>query len=401
MTKLEDKRRVNRYALLLACTYMVSYITRINYGAIVSEMEAATAFPRNLLSMALTGNAIAYATGQIVSGILGDRISPKRLISCGLVLTTLMNLLIPVCGNPYQMLVVWCLNGFAQSLMWPPLVRIMAASFSEEDYKEVSTKVSWGSSVGTILVYLVSPVIISLWSWKGVFIASSVCGAGMLVIWNRSAADVEIQKSAAGGKTSGKAAIFFTPLVVAIMVAIALQGMLKDGITTWMPTYLSETYQLSTVISILTGVILPLFSIFSVQIAAQVHKKKLTNPVTCAGAFFTIGVLASAGLYFLTEKNAAISVLLSAVLTGCMHGVNLMLITMLPRFFKKYNAVATASGVLNFCAYIGSAISTYGIAVLSQSVGWQMTILVWFAIAVAGALLCVICIKPWKHQFMS
>lgn len=99
MNRLEGKSQVNRLACLFACTYMVSYITRINYGAIISEMEAATAVSRDLLSMALTGSFITYGAGQIVSGVLGDRISPKKLVSCGLMVTVAMNLLIPVCRN--------------------------------------------------------------------------------------------------------------------------------------------------------------------------------------------------------------------------------------------------------------------------------------------------------------
>ena len=67
-------------ALLFAITYMVSYITRTNYGAIVSNMVEQTGYTKDLLSMALTGSFITYGTGQIVSGILGDRFSPKKLV---------------------------------------------------------------------------------------------------------------------------------------------------------------------------------------------------------------------------------------------------------------------------------------------------------------------------------
>ena len=65
---------------------MVSYITRINYGTIILEMERATKISRSLLSMALTGSFITYGTGQVISGFLGDKISPKKLVSCGLFL---------------------------------------------------------------------------------------------------------------------------------------------------------------------------------------------------------------------------------------------------------------------------------------------------------------------------
>ena len=114
MMRLEKKRDIRLLTLLFSVTYMISYITRINYGAVISEMESATHFSRSMLSMALTGSFITYGVGQIVSGICGDKLSPKKLVSCGLTVTVLMNLLIPVCKSPYQMLVVWCVNGFAQ-----------------------------------------------------------------------------------------------------------------------------------------------------------------------------------------------------------------------------------------------------------------------------------------------
>ena len=93
------------------------------------------------------------------------------------------------------------------------------------------------------------------------------------------------------------------------------------------------------------------------------------------------------------------SVLLSALLTGCMHGVNLMLISMVPNYFRRFGMAGTASGVLNACTYIGSAASTYGVALLSEKLGWSITLWIWLAIAVLGTLLCFLCIRPWKKKF--
>ena len=76
---------------------MVSYITRINYGAVISEMVDQTGLSRAVLSMALTGSFITYGTGQIISGICGDKFSPKKLVFYGLSLSIGMNLLIPFC----------------------------------------------------------------------------------------------------------------------------------------------------------------------------------------------------------------------------------------------------------------------------------------------------------------
>ena len=169
--------------LLLAAVYMISYLTRINFGAVISEMVSSTGFSQSLLSLSLTGSFITYGIGQIISGVLGDLVSPKKLVTVGFITTAVMNFTIPFCPNPYYMIVIWCLNGFAQSLMWPPMVKIMTAHLSEEEYKKSVTKVSWGGSIGTIAVYLLAPLLITLCGWRWVFFTSSVFGAAMLFIW--------------------------------------------------------------------------------------------------------------------------------------------------------------------------------------------------------------------------
>ncbi|MGN0526140.1 MAG: MFS transporter [Acutalibacteraceae bacterium] len=378
---------------------MVSYMTRINYGAVISEMVSATGYTKSGLSMALTGSFITYGAGQIISGICGDKFSPKKLVSFGLILTVTMNLLIPICKNPYQMLAVWCINGFAQSFMWPPLVRLMSSLLSEEDYKRASAKVSWGSSIGTICIYLLSPLLISLFGWKSVFVFSAICGSIMIVVWNictYKTDDVRKETEIHRNK-NGKGSLFGI-VIIGIMSAIILQGMLRDGVTTWMPSYIAETYNMSNASSILTGVVLPLFGIVCIQAAAKLYMKKITNPMMCAGVFFLTGAISALALFLLTGKNAAFSVLFSALLTGCMHGVNLILICMIPPFFKSTGNVSTVSGVLNSCTYIGSAVSTYGIALLSEKIGWSNTLLIWFIIAALGAAICLACIKPWNTK---
>jgi len=401
MTILTNKQQITRLTILFMLTYMVSYVTRINYGAIISEMEISTGFSRDRLSLALTGSFITYGAGQILSGILGDRINPKKLIVLGLSVTIGMNLCIPFCQDPILMLVVWCVNGFAQSFMWPPLVRLMTALLSEADYKNACTKVSWGSSFGTIAVYLVSPLLIHVAGWRLVFFFSALCGIAMLPIWLKFCPDVAPSRPKGTSVTQARPIrIFLSPTLLCVMAAIVLQGMLRDGVTTWMPTYISDTFQLGTGISILTGVVLPIFSIGCFQLANKLYAHKFSNPLTCACIFFISGAAAALGLYLTGNHSAVVSVLLSALLTGCMHGVNLILICMVPPFFQKHGLVSTISGVLNACTYIGSAISTYGIAALSHHAGWHFTIFVWFCIAALGSVTCLVSAKPWRQKYM-
>ena len=400
MNEFQNKKQVNRLIILFACTYMVSYLTRINYGTIISAMVTQTGFTKDSLSMALTGSFITYGAGQIISGIMGDRISPKKLVSCGLAVTVLMNILLPFCGNPWLMCAVWCVNGFAQSFMWPPIVRLMSTLLSDRDYQTASVRVSWGSSVGTILLYLLSPLILAALPWKWVFWLCAIGGAVMFLVWFKSAPDTSVvAKQRSTGTQKKNHTGIFSPLVIAIMAAIALQGMLRDGVTTWMPSYISETYDLGNGISIFSGVLLPLFGIASFYIASRIYGGKLKSPVTCSAIIFAVGAVAALGLFFLNGTSAVGSIVLSALLTGCMHGINLLLICMVPPFFKTQGNVSTVSGVLNACTYVGSAVSTYGVARLSESVGWRDTVFVWFLIAFAGMTVCFLSIRGWNKRF--
>ena len=64
---MKDKR-VNRLILLCSFIYFTSYITRINYGAVIAEMVTSTGLTKSALSIALTGCSVAYGAGQLISG---------------------------------------------------------------------------------------------------------------------------------------------------------------------------------------------------------------------------------------------------------------------------------------------------------------------------------------------
>ena len=403
----QSKKTIGAYTLLFCLSYTVSYMTRINYGAIVSAMETSLSQSKDVLSLALTCSFITYGVGQIFSGMLGDRFSPKRLVAFGFFLTMLMNFLVPLFPNPTVMLVLWGINGFAQALMWPPMVRILVALFDDDTYKTVTSKISCGASYGTIAIYLVSPLLLLFFDYRSVFFFSATMGAMMLFFWLRFAPDAPRAQPKVSEKEPVKRgdgrflATLLSPMFLLLMLGIALQGMLRDGVTTWMPSYISETYDISNILSILSGVIMPIFSVVCVRLSTALYRKKVKNPATLAGVFFLSGTVGALILFLLGGKSIVLSVLSFAVLIGSMHGTNLMLTTMLPPYFKGQGNVSTVSGVLNSCTYVGSAISTYGIALLSTKAGWNFTVALWVAIAGLGALVCLLASRLFSRRFLK
>ena len=180
------------------------------------------------------------------------------------------------------------------------------------------------------------------------------------------------------------------------MVTIMLQGSLRDGVTTWVPTFVSESFNLGSEISILSSVIIPLFSLASLQLTGVIYNKLGKKPFKSSGLFFICAVTAAVLLVFFKGNSVILTVAMSALIVACMHGINLILVCFLPAALADDDNVSTLSGLLNFMTYVGSAASTYGFALLSESFGWNGTVVSWLVITVLGTTACIICNKATK-----
>lgn len=397
---LSGKKQVNRFILLCAFVYFISYVTRINYGAVLSEMVTSTGLSKSALSVALTGSFITYGAGQLVSGYMGDHIHPKKLLSAGLLVTGIINLLIPVCSTPSMMAVLWCINGFAQSFMWPPLVKTMLMLLSMEDYEKKVVNVGFGSMGGTIFVYLAAPLCILISGWKMMFILSGIMGLAGLYIWNRfcpSFTLTYLERKVTDERKTKKTGLI-TPLLIIAVLAILMQGILRDGVTTYMPSFISETYHLSNEVSILTGVMLPIFSLVSTKLAAKLHQKFIPNLLTCSAVLFFACTATAVPLYFFYETSPVLSVALLTLLSACTHGVNLMITTLLPPKLADREHLSTMAGMINSFAYVGSAVSTYLVPLAAESYGWSATLFIWAMMAVIGTAVCALGIPFYRRK---
>lgn len=407
MSKLSNKKDINFLTLLCAAVYFVSYVSRINLGAVLVEVVNSGFADKKTAALALTVCSITYGAGQLISGYLGDKFKPQNIIFIGFFITAAMNISVGAFSKGTELVLLWAVNGFAQALMWPPLVKILSSRLDDESYKKAVVKVSWGSSMGTIAVYLLAPVIIKVFTVKLVFIISGALAVIMAFIWKTvyekhkpfSSSDIV----SASGKTAEKANDipvakfngFVITLLMSVMLAIVLQGALRDGVTNWTPSYISDMFKLDSSVSILTGVILPVFSILSFSVTSFINRKLIKNEIVCAGAVFGIGAISATLLVLLGDKSVVLSLILLALLVGCMHGVNLILVCMVPAHFSRFGKVSFISGLINSSTYIGAAISTYGIAVFTDEFGWTKTIILWSAVAFAGAFICIVLGKKW------
>lgn len=404
--KQSISKKAKQISWIFALLYFTSYVMRINFAVMLVRIISDMSTTKSALSIVITALTVAYGTGQIISGILGDKLRPSHLLSAGLGVASVCNVAMFFCTSIPAMTAVWAVNGMAHALLWPPIVRLMSMHLSDVEYGYAAVRVSWGSSVATILLYLVCPLLLHAISWRTVMLLCAIFGTCVTVFWllinkkllGDGTEPVPAKKTGAPKQRGVPVPRYVYLPIALIMVGIVLQGMLRDGVTNWMPSYLLETFSLPEEDAIISTVILALFSMLSFFVFDLLHRKLFCNEVFCAAMIFVLATVAALILYpiNLLLSSPIPSMLLMAIIVGAMHGINLMLITVVPKRFVKSGKVSTYSGVLNACTYVGAAISSYGFAALAESFGWGVTILSWIVIAALGAIVCFATSPLWK-----
>ena len=130
--------------------YFASYIGRLNYSSAMPAMiggSVITASQAGFISMVYF---FAYGAGQFLNGMLADRLHPGKMIFAGLFASGLLNLAMGFLSGFGMMALFWCVNGYTQAMIWPPIMRIFAKMMTEERKVKYCVHITSTMAVGTL-----------------------------------------------------------------------------------------------------------------------------------------------------------------------------------------------------------------------------------------------------------
>lgn len=358
----------------------------------------------------LIGSALffTYGFGQILSGLLGDKLSANKIICAGLITTTVCNFLMPICSSPTLMVVIWGVNGLAQAFFWPPIVKLMATHLSEKEYSKGSVYISIAMNSATILIYAVVPVYTAYLNWKAAFFVSSAWAALFFIVWMFGYREVErrrvhkeiekyepSQNEQEEKKDYKLSRLFIISGCIFIFISIVCQGFLRDGIQSWLPTFFTDVFNMSSSSAIFSNILIPIFNVGITYLAIYLYNKVFKNEVKAALVYFVLVTILCTVLSIFYNSSAAVCLVIAALITGLLHAINSMLISFLPRRFVFCGKVSSISGIANAFTYVGSTASSYGIAAIAENMGWQASLISWAIIAVLGVVVCILAVNKW------
>ena len=165
--------------LLYASYYMCRYNFRFATPGMVEEFGFTRADITNMLAIW----SLAYGTGQLVNGLLCDRIGGKRSMLIGAVGTIVINLVFGFAsfvGTFATFSLIWLMNGWVQSFGAPGMVKVNAAWFRRTErgtfagifgFMIQAGQVAISSWLAPVILagFMFGPLIVPAGEWRWLF----------------------------------------------------------------------------------------------------------------------------------------------------------------------------------------------------------------------------------------
>ena len=402
---------------LCSAVYFTSYLTRKAYEASILAICDETGLARTAAGLAGTATVALYGIGQLLTGWMADRFDPRRIVLAALLLTAACNAVLPFAvGSVAALVALQALNGFAQAMFWPPLVKILATDLPAERYRGAVFAVNVAANVAIVVIFALVAGCVRFTSWQVSFWLVAGIALVMAAAWGTASAALHARprgrtgtpqsspscgaEGAAGPPYCNRRAqgahryLWLLPVALAIVCI----GVMRDGIEAWAPSIVSDLYGLGASGSTASVALLPLFAVVSMA-GARALRRALGDEIRAAVALFAIALCCTVALLALHGGSLWTGLPLLALLSASMHGANLMLISELPGRFAGSGRVGMLSGLLNACVYVGAAASIYGFAAIHGHFhGWQPVFALWAVVLAVALALCLKAQAPFHRR---
>jgi len=182
---------------------------------------------------------------------------------------------------------------------------------------------------------------------------------------------------------------------MSLAVASGVQGILKDCMSTWVPTFISDMFEMNSVVSILTGTLLPVFGLFGPYLANRIMAKTRDE----LSSLFILFIISSAALSLLAlfgRFSIVISIVALAVTYACSLGQNMFIVGTIPMYFHNVGKVSMITGTLNAISYLSTAAMSWVTGALVDTAGWGIVMTVWLVLSSVAAVAVVFSRRRWN-----
>src|SRR5438105_8300221 len=148
----------------LGLMYASYYVCRYNFRFATPGMVAEYGFSTFQITGILSAWSLAYGIGQLINGLITDRIGGRAAMLIGATGTIIINLIYgfaSFAGTFSTFALIWLMNGYFQSFGAPGMVKINAAWFNRDERGTFAGIFGLMIQLGTVGINKLAPVILA------------------------------------------------------------------------------------------------------------------------------------------------------------------------------------------------------------------------------------------------
>jgi len=408
----------------LGLLYTTFYMCRYNLSIANKPISDEFGFSRAQMGQIITAALLAYACGQIINGLLTDRIGGKKAMLIGAAGTIVMNLLFGAAsfaGMLGLFIAIRGIDGYLQAFGAPGMVKINAAWFQHKERGRFSGIFGFMINAGRVGIFTLGPALLAGFTllglvsipplhWRWLFWAPSLicatvaCAMALVAKETPEEAGYYCIPSDEGmnGITStlGDAirVIASNRLVWITACAYACTGAVRQAVDQWFPRYMQELYSVDLksaqfkFLAFLIPVVASTGSLLTGYVSDLLFNARRA-PVACILYFLETLVILGAA-QFHSASAAIVFLILISFTANSTHSV---LGSAAPMDLGGRKRTGFALGLIDSFQYFGGSLAGYFLGkLLDQDFGHYFYFMAPFG-AVGGLLMLVM----WKKEAAS
>lgn len=399
--------------------YTSFYTCRYNLAIANKSISDEFGFNKGQMGSIITTALLAYAFGQIINGLLTDRLGGKRAMLIGAVGTVVMNVVFGFAsfwGLLPLFVVIRGIDGYLQSFGAPGMVKINAAWFAPTERGRFAGIFGFMINAGRVLInnfgpaFLAGFVFLGLWyvpplHWRWLFwipaMLAAVIGVCMAIIAKptprEAGFDYDLVDEANGSdQTRAKVRdVFWTiasnPVIWIVALAYACTGSVRQGVDQWFFRFMQEVHHLNLrdvrfwYLGLGIPIVASLGSLVSGYVSDVVFGGRRA-PVAAACYFIECAVILTAAQF--TSANTAVFFLI--LISFTVNATHSILGTAAAMDIGGARMAGFASGLIDSFQYFGGSLAGLVLGkLLDRSWDWYFYFMAPFGL-IGGILMLTI-----------
>ncbi len=386
MNNKQELNKATKIGFLCVGSYLVSYVMRNLLGVLTPEMLGTGLYTKALLAKLSSTYMLIYALGQLVNGVVGDKIKPKYMVSIGLAAAGTVSIVFSFAKTSLTQTLLFAVLGFALSMLRGPLVKTISENMLEKYARVCCVFLTVVSSVGPLMASLLA----LLFKWDTVFIVAGTACIAMSVFAFIALSVLEkkgiisVLSSVKVKDSKNPLAVFKLDNFIFYMIVGALVEISYASISFWLPTYLSEHLGFGENTSNFIFSAISFMRALTPFGALVIFKYFKGNSVRMTKYSFIVATLFFVGVFFAGNKFLNIIFLLIALVAVSCASALLWSIYIPSQ--AKSGLTSTVNGVLDFSGYFAASAVNLVSANVVTKFGWSGAIIMWTGLMAIGII---------------